>query len=168
MATSGGSRSAVTSGSRTYFPSPEEESTAEQFSKVLDSLASASSERPALIGPHNEQIPIPREAFEVLVQVVEAMRKGQGIHVAPLNAQLTTQEAAEYLGISRPTVVKILESGALAYTQPGRHRYVRLEDLIEYAESVRVRRAGALDELARDAEEGGLYEKLDGPPPQTR
>lgn len=162
------SRSAAAGSSRTYLPSSETESETQKFTELLESLASATNERPALVGPHNEQIPLPKEAFEVLVQVFEAMKQGLAIHVAPLNAQLTTQEAANYLGISRPTLVKLLESGAISFTKPGRHRYVRLDDLIAYADSVRVQRAEALDTLARDAEEDGLYDLLDGPPPETR
>lgn len=154
--------------SRTYLPSPETETETKKFTEFLESLATAPSERPALVGPHNEEIPLPREAFDVLLQVYEAMRRGLAIHVAPLNAQLTTQEAADYLGISRPTLVKLLELGAIAFTKPGRHRYVRLDDLIAYAESVRTRRADALDALARDADDSGLYELLDSPPPETR
>lgn len=165
---SGSSRAAASGDSRTYLPSPGSESETQQFTKFLESLATAPGQRPALVGPHNEQIPLPKEAFDVLVQVYEAMQRGLAIQVAPLNAQLTTQEAANYLGISRPTLVKLLESGAIAYTKPGRHRYVRLDDLIAYAESVRVRRAENLDALARDADEHGLYDLLAGPPPQTR
>src|ERR1700743_3481075 len=94
--------------SRPYLPSPETESETQKFTEFLESLATATSERPALVGPHNEEIPLPQEAFDVLLQVYEAMRRGLAIHVAPLNAQLTTQEAADYLGISRPTLVKLL------------------------------------------------------------
>ena len=154
--------------SRTYLPSPETESETQKFTAFLESLATATSERPALVGSHNEEIPLPQEAFDVLLQVYEAMRRGLAIHVAPLNAQLTTQEAADYLGISRPTLVKLLESGSITFTKPGRHRYVRLDDLIAYAESVRARRAESLDRLARDADDEGLYGVLDSPPPQTR
>jgi excisionase family DNA binding protein len=168
MSTSTSSRSAAGSRSKTYLPSPEAESDAQKFAELLESLAAAPSERPALVGPHNEQIPLPREAFDVLVQVFDAMKQGLAIHVAPLNAQLTTQEAANYLGISRPTLVKLLESGAIPFIKPGRHRYVRIDDLIDYAESVRVNRADQLDALAREAEEDDLYDLLDGPPPQTR
>lgn len=168
MGTPTSSRSAAGGRSKTYLPSPETESDAQKFWELLDSLTEAPSERPALVGPHGEQIPLPREAFDVLVQVLEAMKQGLAIHVAPLNAQLTTQEAADYLGISRPTLVKLLESGAIPFTKPGRHRYVRIDDLIEYAESVRVKRAKELDALAREAEEDNLYDLLDEPPPQTR
>ena len=121
-----------------------------------------------MVGPQGETIPVPEEAFEVLVQVVEAMRQGMAIHVAPLNTQLTTQEAAEYLGISRPTLVKLLESGRIAFTKPGRHRYVRLADIVDYDESVRTTRSEVLDQMAREAEADGLYDTLDGPPSATR
>jgi excisionase family DNA binding protein len=162
------SRSAAAGSSRTYLPTPEAESDAQRFSDLLAALATATTDRPALVGPHNEQIPLPKEVFEVLVQVLEAMKQGLAIQVAPLNAQLTTQDAASYLGISRPTLVKLLESGAISFIKPGRHRYVRLDDLIAYAESVRVNRAESLDTLAREAEEAGLYDELDGPPPPMR
>ncbi|OYN97097.1 excisionase family DNA binding protein [Propionibacteriaceae bacterium ES.041] len=159
---------ARSAGPRTYLPSPESESATEEFAEVLEALATASAARPALVGPHNEQIPLPREAFEVLLQVYEAMKRGLAIHVAPLNAQLTTQEAANYLGISRPTLVKLLESGAIPFIKPARHRYVRIDDLIEYAEQLRTERSRILDDMAQEAQQEGLYEVLDGPPPKMR
>ncbi len=169
MSTPAASRAKAAGNPKTYLPTPESESETRKFTELLETLQTAPSKRPALVGPHNEEIELPKEAFEVLVQVYEAMRQGLAIHVAPLNAQLTTQEAADYLGISRPTLVKLLESGAIAFTKPGRHRYVRLDDLIAYADSVRVNRAESLDELARDAEAQGLYEVLDeAPPPPMR
>ncbi|NYI71349.1 excisionase family DNA binding protein [Naumannella cuiyingiana] len=161
-------RSTTVRGPKTYVPSPESESAIEKFAAQLEALTEASADRPALIGPHNELIPLPPEAFEVLAQVYEAMKRGLAIHVAPLNAQLTTQEAANYLGISRPTLVKLLESGAIPFIKPGRHRYVRIDDLIEYAEQLRTRRSENLDQMARDAEDDDLYELLDGPPPKMR
>ncbi|WP_229118954.1 helix-turn-helix domain-containing protein [Enemella evansiae] len=104
----------------------------------------------------------------MLLQVYEAMKRGLAIHVAPLNAQLTTQEAANYLGISRPTLVKLLESGAIPFIKPARHRYVRIDDLIEYAEQLRTERSRILDDMAQEAQQEGLYEVLDGPPPKMR
>lgn len=161
-------RIAASGDARTYVPSPEAESVTQQFTEMLEALDTTTSERPALVGPHNEQIPLPREAFEVLLQVFEAMNQGLAIQVAPLSARLTTQEAANYLGVSRPTLVKLLETGLIPFTKPGRHRYVMLEDLIAYTESIREKRARDLDELARAADADGLYELLDEPPPQLR
>ena len=101
------------------------------------------------------------DLFEVLAQVYEAMKRGLAIHVAPLNAQLTTQEAANFLGISRPTLVKLLEGGELAHelTSGGRHRRVRLQDVVQYQEAKRRDRRAALEDLTGSASEAGLYDE---------
>ena len=82
--------------------------------------------------------------------------------------EVTPQEAADYLGVSRPTLVRLLDAGEIPMSRPGRHRYVRLVDLMAYAERVRQTRSDELDEMARDAETAGLYDVLDGPPPAMR
>lgn len=114
----------------------------------------------ALIGPDGQTVPLPLEAFRVLVSVAEAMREGKAITIAPIDQVLTTQEAADFLGISRPTLVKLLEEGEIPFDQPGagRHRRVRLQDLMVYQERRRSMRRAALDELTHEAAESGLYE----------
>lgn len=83
--------------------------------------------------------------YDVLRQVAEALSSGMGVNVAPLSALLTTQEAADYLGISRPTLVRILERGEIPMEKPGRHRFVRLKDLVEYQDQAKGRRRAALE-----------------------
>lgn len=114
----------------------------------------------ALVGPDGQTVPLPLEAFRVLVSVAEAMREGKAITIAAIDQVLTTQEAADFLGISRPTLVKLLEAGEIPFDRPGagRHRRVRLQDLMAYQERRRTRRRAALDELTREAAESGLYE----------
>ncbi|NLI85445.1 MAG: excisionase family DNA-binding protein [Propionibacterium sp.] len=114
----------------------------------------------ALVGPDGQAVPLPLEAFRVLVAVAAAMREGKAITVAPIDQLLTTQEAADFLGISRPTLVKLLESGEMPFERPGagRHRRVRLQDLLRYRDRRRVERRAALDTLAREAVEDGLYD----------
>ncbi len=116
----------------------------------------------ALLGPDGETVPLPMEAYQVLVKVVESMRAGKAITVAPLDQLLTTQEAANFLGISRPTVVKLLEQGEISYERPaaGRHRRVRLNDLLDYQRRKRAERRSALDELTEQAAGAGLYEEV--------
>ena len=63
---------------------------------------------------------------------------------------MTTQQAADFLGISRPTLVRLLEAGDIAFDKPGRHRRVRLEDLVAYQANFRAERRAALRELQRD------------------
>ena len=88
------------------------------------------------------------------------MRDGKAITVAPIDQLLTTQQAADFLGISRPTLVKLLESDEIPHESPGagRHRRVRLRDVLDYQERKRSRRRLALDELTQDAVGAGLYE----------
>ncbi|MFE1592557.1 helix-turn-helix domain-containing protein [Nocardia sp. NPDC058705] len=118
------------------------------------------TEPAALLGPDGEQIPLPVEVYEVLVRVVGAMRKRRAVTIAPLEQYLTTQQAADLLGISRPTLVKLLEAGKLPCEKPSgtRHRRLLLSDVLEYQERRRAERTDVLDQLVREAEEDGLYD----------
>jgi excisionase family DNA binding protein len=124
--------------------------------------------RPALVDDQGGHIELPGPEFDALVQVVTAMAQGQGVTIAPHNAMLTTQEAGDFLGISRPTLVKLLETDEIPFERRGRHRRVRLSDLLGYQERSRGERRRTLDEMAHDAEDLGLYEATAGPPPEMR
>jgi excisionase family DNA binding protein len=110
-----------------------------------------------LLGPDGEQVPLPAEVYRVLRQVVDVMRQGKATLVAPQGLLLTTQEAADFLGVSRPTLVKLLEDGAIPFEKPNRHRRVRLQDLIEFQHRRRTKRRDALNQLTEEASELGLY-----------
>jgi excisionase family DNA binding protein len=161
-------RSSASTDSHTYLAADSDEELYRAFADALKAVPEATKHRPALVAADGTEVPLPRELHDALLQVALALQAGMGVNVAPLNATLTTQECADYLGVSRPTIVRLLDSGEIPMSRPGRHRYVRLVDLIAYAEQVRRTRADALDELARDAEAKGLYEILDGPPPAMR
>jgi excisionase family DNA binding protein len=120
-----------------------------------------------LSGPNGEHLELPPEVFDVLRDVVEAMAQGQAVTIAPVHQRLTTQEAADLLGVSRPTVVKLLESGAIPFEQPGRHRRVRLADVLAYRERASVDRRAALDRMVEIADEADMYE-LTATPKRTR
>lgn len=105
----------------------------------------------------------------VLQRILAALSEGQGISLVPLHRQLTTQEAADLLNISRPTLIKVLERGDLPFTLTGRHRRVRLDDLLSYQAAIEERRDEALRALREDAEDAGLHDLLDGTQrPRTR
>lgn len=125
----------------------------------LSRFLSQVSEPAALLGPDGQTVPLPMEAYQVLVKVVESMRAGKAITVAPLDQRLTTQEAADFLGVSRPTLVKLLEQGEIAFERPasGRHRRVRLSDVLGYQSRKRAERRTTLDEMTAAAAEAGLY-----------
>ncbi|WP_051172694.1 helix-turn-helix domain-containing protein [Microbacterium indicum] len=105
----------------------------------------------ALVGPDGQRHEIPTDVFHVLELVADALAMGEGITVVPRDMSMTTQQAADFLGISRPTLVKLLEGGQIEYTQPGRHRRVRLQALLEYQEAARSDRSEALAEAARES-----------------
>ena len=110
-----------------------------------------------LLGPDGEQAPLPEEVYRILVKVVEALREGKVITVVPQTQRLTTQEAADFLGISRPTLVKLLDQGKIPYEQPGRHRRILFSDLLRYVDRRRKERTAALDRLTEDASSAGIY-----------
>ncbi|MEI2637725.1 MAG: helix-turn-helix domain-containing protein [Microthrixaceae bacterium] len=132
---------------------------------VLDQLGPES--RTTLSGPNGEQLVLPSEVFDVLRDVVEAMAQGQAVTVAPVHQRLTTQEAAEMLGVSRPTVVKLLESGEIPFEQPGRHRRIRLADVLAYRERASVERRAALDRMVEIADQADMYDRT-ATPKRTR
>ena len=101
---------------------------------------------------------LPEPIADVLRDVAGALAHGQAVTVAPQHTMLTTQQAADFLGTSRPTFVKLLEDGVLAFSQPGRHRRVRLSDVLAYRERIQRERDEVLDELAAVSRDAGLYD----------
>lgn len=113
-----------------------------------------------LLGPDGKSIPLPAEVYETLVEIVGVMKRHRAVMVAPVDQKLSTQEAADYLGISRPTLIKLLTEGKLAYEtiEGSRHRRVTLGDLIEYRDRRADERREALREMVSDAEQDRLYD----------
>jgi excisionase family DNA binding protein len=128
--------------------------------EVVRKLLQSTGPDVKLLGASGAAVGIPTELYDVLVRAVDAMRTGKAITVAPVNLTVTTQEAADFLGISRPSVVKLLNEARIPYERPaaGRHRRIRLSDLIEYQARQRVEQSEALTAMVRIAESAGLYE----------
>lgn len=138
---------------RTTLP-PEDSAQVDALLRQLDDGNQTSTV--ALVGPDGQPVPLPPEILAILREVTQAMADGRAITVAPHAQVLSTQEAAELLGISRPTFVAILERGELPYETPGRHRRVHLIDVLDYQQRRRQQRRVVLDNLSRDAEELGI------------
>lgn len=142
----------------TVFPPVEGEAVASVLHALreLHNRGFASAETPAtavLLGPTGERVELPAELFEVLQQVAAAMEQGLAINIVPRHTELTTQEAADMLNVSRPTLVKLLEEGKIPFSKPGRHRRVRLDHLVQYQEQTRRRRKALLDAMTAEASE---------------
>lgn len=104
---------------------------------------------------HEEVLAIPKEAFRLLVEILSEMANGNAVSLIPIHAELTTQEAADLINVSRPFLVKLLETGEIPFHKVGRHRRVRFADLKAYKERTDSARAEALDELVTQAQEFG-------------
>ena len=109
-------------------------------------------------GASEETILLPAFAAPLIQKVLEAIAAGHGVTIIPQHAELTTMEAADILNVSRPFVIKLLESGDIPYRKVGRHRRILLEDLMSYKEKSDEQSRAAMDELVALSEELGLYD----------
>lgn len=114
---------------------------------------------PSLVTTTGERIKLPATVYEVLKRVVELMVVGKAVTLIPDSQVVTTQRAADILGMSRPFFIKLLETGAMAHHRVGNHRRVYLRDVLQYAHKREQERQAALNRLSRHAFETGLYEK---------
>jgi excisionase family DNA binding protein len=123
----------------------------------LDALLSRGNA--ALVSSTGERIELPNTVYKILRKVVTLMAHGQAVTLVPDNQAVTTQRAADLLGMSRPFFVKLLETGAMAYHRIGNQRRVYLRDVLAYAKKRDEGRQAALDRLSRAAVEAGLYDR---------
>lgn len=126
----------------------------DKFAEVYDLVAArqrrvdARIPRYALVDDDaNERVELPEELFRILSQAVIALRAGQAVTVAPHSTTLTTQEAANLLGISRPTLVTLLNKGEIPFERLGSHRRLKLVDVLAYRDRRREAQYAALDAM---------------------
>src|SRR5262249_51904915 len=113
-----------------------------------------------LVGPSGETITIPKSVFYVLERVAEVLARGDSISVVPVGKEMTTQQAADLLNVSRQYLVRLLDEGRIPFTKTGKHRRVRIEDVLAYKEKRDQERESQLDELTRLSQEYGGYDEL--------
>jgi excisionase family DNA binding protein len=126
--------------------------------RIRDYLASHPGEQVLELRPEtgdNDALIIPQPAAVMLAQVLALLEKGQGVQIMPDRAMLTTQQAADMLNVSRPYLIKLLETQEMPFTMVGTHRRIAFQDLLEYKRRDDQRRRQVLDELAALGEELG-------------
>lgn len=99
------------------------------------------------------QVELPTSALRLLVDILAELADGNAVKVVPIHAELTTQEAADLLNVSRPHLVKLLEDGVLPYHKTGKHRRVRFADLMQFKVQRDNESELAMQELANQAQE---------------
>ncbi|MNS98086.1 Helix-turn-helix domain protein [compost metagenome] len=101
-------------------------------------------------------VALPPVALRLIGQVLGALSEGRPLTLMPAQREFTTVEAAHFLNVSRPFVIKEIEAGRLPHRKVGTHRRIALEDLVAYASKMREKQAAALERMADNARELGL------------
>jgi len=136
-------------------PTEQESTQARESSRVLSTYARRTESLQVELSDddHRQVISLPAGAVRLLLDLLTQMAEGNAVTLLPMHAELTTQQAANILNVSRPYLVKLLETGVIDHRKVGTHRRVQLSDLIAYKRKVDGDRSSALDELTRQAQE---------------
>ncbi|MBN3896279.1 MAG: helix-turn-helix domain-containing protein [Nostoc sp. NOS(2021)] len=126
--------------------------------KQLEQILNPENSQLKLAAANGEEMTIPDSVCCVLRQVVQAMASGKNVSIVTHNPELTTQQAADLLNVSRPYLIKLLEQGELPYIMVGTHRRVKFEDLRKYKQQRDTKRRQLLDELIAESQELGFYQ----------
>lgn len=100
-----------------------------------------------------EVVVIPVSAFRLLTDILTQMARGNAVTLMPVHAELTTQQAADILNVSRPFLIGLIEDDKIPYRKVGTHRRIRFDDLMAYKQEIDRERLHTLEELAREAQE---------------
>ncbi len=136
-------------------PTQAETSLAQESSQRLACFSETSKDLPIQIredGATSEDIILPASAIHLLVNVLKEMAKGNTVTMIPTQTELTTQQAAELLNVSRPFLVGLLDEGAIPFRKVGTHRRILFKDVQQYKEQNQAERRKALDQLAEQAQ----------------
>ena len=135
---------------------PEERAT---IARVEQLLARRSDCPAHLVGPEDETIALPEAAFRLLKEVIHQLNRGHAVAIVPVQMELTTQQAADLLNVSRQYLVRLLEQGKIPFHRTGTHRRIKFDDLMEYKRQRDAARREGLRRLTQLTEELGLYDE---------
>lgn len=142
--------------SHKLLPDEHEIAAAVESSRTLAAFLSTASQtqRIELLNEDNQRqvVEVPTFALRLFGEILSELALGNAVKVVPIHAELTTQEAADLLNVSRPHLVKLLEDGLIPHTKTGRHRRVKFADLVGYKDKRDEASRAAMDELAAQAQ----------------
>lgn len=134
-------------------PTDEEARLARESGRLLAAFVGKGKAARLKVIIGKDEIAVPVVALRLLVDVLAQMAEGNAVTIVPIHAELTTQEAADFLNVSRPHFVELLEHNEIPFRKVGTHRRVLFKDLLAYRERSVVARREALDALAKQAQE---------------
>ncbi|MBX3275280.1 MAG: helix-turn-helix domain-containing protein [Sandaracinaceae bacterium] len=147
----------MTAAAEIHLPREEERERAREALRELAPLRSrrvvhVRSDEPG----HPVDIVLPARVFDAVLELLRHTAEGNAVTLVPVHAELTTQQAADLLNVSRPHLVRLLETGAIPFPRAGRHRRVRAEDLFAYRDRRRAESDRAFQELADPSQDHDL------------
>lgn len=140
----------------TIVPNEDDTRLAEESSRHL---AAIKGKKPKSFGirieteERAETVPIPESVLRMLMDILIHMAKGNAVTLVPSHAELTTQQAADILNVSRPFVIQLVDTKQLPHHMVGTHRRIRFADLMDYKRRIDADRLKTLEELAKQAQE---------------
>jgi excisionase family DNA binding protein len=140
---------------------PEQRAQVAALSRAMNGMVQPPKRRAPkcqLVGPNGEATSIPESVFYVLERVAEVLASGDSITVVPVGKEVTTQQAADVLNISRQYLVRLLDEGRIPFRKTGKHRRLRIEDILAFKEQRDKDRRAGLRELSRFTQDFGGYE----------
>jgi excisionase family DNA binding protein len=142
----------------TYVPTDDDAKLSKKSSKILAAHINNTAHRLKFVEEDGTECDatIPATAYRLLVDILIQMSQGNAVSIVPIHAELTTQEAADILKVSRPFLIKLLEAGEMPFHKIGKHRRICFKDVIAYKERIDAERSAVLDELVAQAQELGM------------
>jgi excisionase family DNA binding protein len=127
-----------------------------EIAQLQQLLTERTAAAPDSAGLH--QVALPDKPYQALLKIVRDLASGRAVSLASAAQEMTTQEAANFLGCSRQFLVRLLDEGKIPFHRVGSHRRVYLQNLINYRNERDRRRHEAIQEMARDAVKEGVYD----------
>jgi len=140
---------------RPGLPTPEDTELALQASRMLSALRNADRALRVQLDD-GSTLTLPRAATRLLQHLLTEMGQGNAVTLIPVHAELTTQEAADYLNVSRPFLIRLLTEARIPFRKVGTHRRVKFSDLAAYNKRAEEERAAAMEELAAQSQALGM------------
>jgi len=154
------------SASRTVLPTDKEAEVAKASSRVLAPLLGKLGKREIVLMRLAEgkkgagtAVDVPAQAVRMLLDILVQMAQGNAVTLIPFHAELTTQEAADFLNVSRPYLVRLIEEGRIPHRKVGTHRRILFRDLLEYKRRDDAERGEAFQQMVAENQAMGLYDE---------